>query len=202
MINQEDNTEKKILAAARTVFHKRGYTGARMEEIAKTAGVNKALLNYYFRSKEKLFKKVFQEAVHEFIRDIVKLLGGDLPLDMKIYRIVDLYTRMLLKNPDLPIFVLSEIREQPERLADMFLMKGDLPFIMLENQLKKAHEDGHIKRTSVYTFLMNVMSLTVFPFVSSPLMKNIFKMEESEFRDLILERKKTLPEMIINTFKT
>ncbi len=202
MINQEDNTEKKILAAARTVFHKRGYTGARMEEIAKTAGVNKALLNYYFRSKEKLFKKVFQEAVHEFIRDIVKLLGGDLPLDMKIYRIVDLYTRMLLKNPDLPIFVLSEIREQPERLADMFLMKGELPFIMLENQLKKAHEDGHIKRTSVYTFLMNVMSLTVFPFVSSPLMKNIFKMEESEFRDLILERKKTLPEMIINTFKT
>ena len=201
MINQEDNTEKKVLIAAREVFHKRGYTGARMEEIAKTAGVNKALLNYYYRSKEKLFKQVFQEAVHEFIKDVVKLLMGDLPLDMKIYRIVDLYTHMLLKNPYLPIFVLSEIREQPERLADVFLIKGDLPFETLENQLNQAHEDGHIKRTSVYTFLMNLMSLTVFPFISSPLMRNIFKMDESDFKRVILERKKALPRMIINTLK-
>ena len=202
MINLKDNTEEKVLSAARIVFHKSGYAGARMEEIAKVAGVNKALLNYYYRSKEKLFKQVFQEAFREFIQDVIKLLGSDLPLDMKIYKIVDFYTHMLLKNPDLPIFVLNEMREGPDRLADVFLEYGNFPLDILEDQLTKAFEAGHIKSTSVYTFLMNLMSLTVFPFIVSPLMENLFKLEKDEFRQVIMERKKVLPEMIINTFKS
>ncbi len=202
MINQKDNTEEKVLSAARIVFLKRGYTGARMEGIAKTAGVNKALLNYYYRSKEKLFKQVFQEAFREFIQDVIKLLGSDLPLDMKVYKIVDFYTYMLLKNPDLPIFVLSEMREGPDMLADVFLKYGNFPLDILEEQLAEAHEAGYIKRTSVYTFLMNLMSLTVFPFIVSPLMENLFKWDKNEFREIIMERKKVLPEMIINTFKS
>ena len=109
---------------------------------------------------------------------------------------------MLLKNPDLPIFVLSEMRDGPDRLADVFFKHGNFPLEILEDQLNKAHEAGHIKSTSVYTFLMNLMSLTIFPFIVAPAMESLFKLDKNEFRKMIMERRKALPEMIINTFKS
>jgi len=194
-----DNTEEKILNAATQVFRKRGYTGARMEELANKAGVNKALLNYYYRSKEKLFQKVFEAAIKQFINKVVRLLAGDLPLDMKIYRAVELYTRMLLDNPDLPIFVLSEIREFPSHFSKMVM--ASLPFEKLEKQLREAHEQNLIRETSVYTFLMNLLGLTVFPFIVAPLAMKLFQMDREAFEDEIHARRKMLPGIIIQTLK-
>lgn len=201
MINQSDNTEIKVLNAARSVFQKKGYSGARMEEIANTAGVNKALLNYYYRSKEKLFRQVFEEAFREFIPTVINILDGDLPLDMKIYRTVDVYTRMLLKNKDLPMFVLSEIRENPDKIADMFMGKKDLTFQKLEQQLSEEYEKGTIVKTTVHTFLINLLSLIVYPYIVQPLMNRMFGIGDKKFEELMLERKSALPEMIIETFK-
>ena len=201
MINQSDNTEIKVLNAARSVFQKKGYSGARMEEIANTAGVNKALLNYYYRSKEKLFWHVFEEAFREFIPTVINILDGDLPLDMKIYRTVDVYTRMLLKNKDLPMFVLSEIHENPDKIADMFMGKKHLTFQKLEQQLSEEYEKGTIVKTTVHTFLINLLSLIVYPYIVQPLMNRMFGIGDEKFEELMLERKSALPEMIIETFK-
>ncbi|MCH8232960.1 MAG: TetR/AcrR family transcriptional regulator [Bacteroidetes bacterium] len=201
MINQSDNTEIKVLNAARSVFQKKGYSGARMEEIANTAGVNKALLNYYYRSKEKLFWRVFEEAFREFIPTVINILDGDLPLDMKIYRTVDVYTRMLLKNRDLPMFVLNEIRENPDKIADMFMGKMHLTFQKLEQQLSEEYEKGTIVKTTVHTFLINLLSLIVYPYIVQPLMNRMFGIGDEKFEELMLERKNALPEMIIETFK-
>ena len=201
MINQSDNTEIKVLNAARSVFQKKGYSGARMEEIANTAGVNKALLNYYYRSKEKLFWRVFEEAFREFIPTVINILDGDLPLDMKIYRTVDVYTRMLLKNRDLPMFVLSEIRENPDKIADMYMGKMHLTFQKLEQQLSEEYEKGTIVKTTVHTFLINLLSLIVYPYIVQPLMNRMFGIGDEKFEELMLERKSALPEMIIETFK-
>ena len=196
-----DNTEKTILKAATNVFRKRGYAGARMEELAREADVNKALLNYYYRSKEKLFQKVFEEAIQEFLSKVIRLLSSDLPLDMKVYKAVDLYTRMLLNNPDLPIFILSEIREFPKHLTNLFQSSEAKPFEKLEQQLQHAYKQNHIRKTSVYTFMMNLLGLTVFPFVVEPLARNLFQMDRDSFEQEILKRKKILPEMIIQTLK-
>ncbi len=196
-----DNTEKTILKAATNVFRKRGYAGARMEELAREADVNKALLNYYYRSKEKLFQKVFEEAIQEFLSKVIRLLSSDLPLDMKVYKAVDLYTRMLLNNPDLPIFILSELREFPKHLTDLFQSSEAKPFEKLEQQLQHAYKQNHIRKTSVYTFMMNLLGLTVFPFVVEPLARNLFQMDRDSFEQEILKRKKILPEMIIQTLK-
>ncbi len=201
MINQLDNTEEKLLHAARSVFRKKGYSGARMEEIANTAGVNKALLNYYYRSKEKLFKRVFEEAFREFIPTVIHILDSDLPVDMKIYRTVDIYTRMLLKNKDLPMFVLSEIRENPDKIAELLMGEKRKTFQKLEQQLAKEYEKGTIVKTSVHTFLMNLLSLIVFPFIVQPLMNRMFGISDEKFEELMLTRKNELPAMIIETFR-
>ena len=201
MINQLDNTEDKVLYAARIVFQKKGYSGARMEEIANTAGVNKALLNYYYRSKEKLFRQVFEEAFSEFIPTVINILNGDLPLDMKIYRTVDVYTRMLLKNKDLPMFVLNEIRENPNKIEELLMTKKHLTFQKLEQQLYEEYEKGTIVKTTVHTFLINLLSLIVYPYIVQPLMNRMFGIGDEKFEELMLERKSALPEMIIETFK-
>lgn len=201
MINQLDNTEDKVLHAARIVFQKKGYSGARMEEIADTAGVNKALLNYYYRSKEKLFRQVFEEAFSEFIPTVINILNGDLPLDMKIYRTVDVYTRMLLKNKDLPMFVLNEIRENPNKIEELLMTKKHLTFQKLEQQLYEEYEKGTIVETTVHTFLINLLSLIVYPYIVQPMMSRIFDIDDKKFEELMLERKNALPAMIIETFR-
>ena len=201
MINQSDNTEDKVLHAARIVFQKKGYSGARMEEIANTAGVNKALLNYYYRSKEKLFRQVFEEAFSEFIPTVINILNGDLPLDMKIYRTVDVYTRMLLKNKDLPMFVLNEIRENPNKIEELLMTKKHLTFQKLEQQLYEEYEKGTIVETTVHTFLINLLSLIVYPYIVQPMMSRMFDIDDKKFEELMLERKNALPAMIIETFR-
>ena len=201
MINQLDNTEDKVLYAARIVFQKKGYSGARMEEIANTAGVNKALLNYYYRSKEKLFRQVFEEAFSEFIPTVINILNGDLPLDMKIYRTVDVYTRMLLKNKDLPMFVLNEIRENPNKIEELLMTKKHLTFQKLEQQLYEEYEKGTIVKTTVHTFLINLLSLIVYPYIVQPMMSRMFDIDDKKFEELMLERKNALPAMIIETFR-
>ena len=201
MINQLDNTEDKVLYAARIVFQKKGYSGARMEEIANTAGVNKALLNYYYRSKEKLFMQVFEDAFSEFIPTVINILNGDLPLDMKIYRTVDVYTRMLLKNKDLPMFVLNEIRENPNKIEELLMTKKHLTFQKLEQQLYEEYEKGTIVETTVHTFLINLLSLIVYPYIVQPMMSRMFDIDDKKFEELMLERKNALPAMIIETFR-
>jgi TetR/AcrR family transcriptional regulator len=197
-----DNTEEKILTAATRVFQRQGYSGARMDKLAKEAGVNKALLNYYYRSKEKLFQKVFELSMKTFIQKLSQLLQSDLPLDMKIYKAVDLYTRMLLENPELPLFIISEIREFPLHVENMLQPMMEKSLVVLEKQLEEAHQAGQIKRTTVYTFMMNLLGLTVFPFVVAPLALRLFGMDAAAFKERIIERKKQLPEMIIQTLKT
>src|ERR1700712_5053671 len=95
-------TEQKILAAAEEVFHEKGYDGARMQEIAEHAGINKGLLHYYFKTKDKLFEAIFSRALQHMISKIFGILEMELPLEDKIRLIVDQYMSMILKNPTLP----------------------------------------------------------------------------------------------------
>lgn len=196
-----DNTEERILNAATEVFRRRGFAGAKTEELAREAGVNKALLNYYFRSKEKLFQRVFELSMGDFISRVQHLLKGDLPLDMKVYKVVDLYTRMLLDQPDLPIFIISEIRAFPSHFSGMMKESLGESMEVLQRQLDDAFEQGHIRQTSAFTFLMNTLGMTVFPFIAAPLVQHVFGMDKDKFKAQILKRKQELPEMIISTLR-
>jgi AcrR family transcriptional regulator len=203
LINQKDNieTEEKVLEAARDIFQKKGFFGARMDEIANRAGVNKALLHYYFRSKEKLFDKIFQEALGEFIHKVVSVLNGDLPLDVKIYRTVDMYSNMLSHNRDLPLFVLSTLQENPDLMIRM-IKGGQGEFLPnLSRQLQHEYEEGNITNLSTHEFFINLVSLTIFPFLVQPVLMGAFNLEEEDFKQMINERRKKVPKMIIEILR-
>ena len=117
MTEHEMNTEQKILDAAKEVFQQKGMTGARMQEIADKAGINKALLHYYYRTKDKLFEKVFELAFSLFIPKVKEMMISDKPVFEKIEFFVENYLNLLQKHPYIPGFVISELNRNPEILV-------------------------------------------------------------------------------------
>src|SRR6267378_4547125 len=112
----DGETERRILEAARAVFIRRGTAGARMQEIAAEAGVNQALLHYYFRSKARLSDAVFQQMASRLFPALIHTLGGDASVEEKVDVVVQLYIENLSRNPFLPGYLLSELHHHPERL--------------------------------------------------------------------------------------
>src|SRR5258706_4583523 len=104
-------TEERILDAARKVFVRNGMSGARMQDIADEAGINKALLHYYFKNKRKLFEEIFMEAADELFPRINKIFRSEESLFVKIERFCDEYISVVLENPYLPLFVLNELSQ-------------------------------------------------------------------------------------------
>ena len=141
MVKKKDQTtEEKILAAAKQVFVKKGMTGARMQDIADTAGINKALLHYYFRSKEKLFEVIFKEAATRLFPKINEILNSDLPLFDKIHQFTHDYVEMVIETPYLPLFVLNEINKQPHEFSKKMFGKNRPPVHKLAEQIEKAEK--------------------------------------------------------------
>jgi len=109
------STEEKIKEAAKKVFTQKGYFATRTRDIAEEAGLNLALLNYYFRSKEKLFEIVMLEKVQKFFGVLLPVLNNPATtLEEKMESIPDKYIDLILENPDLPIFIMSEVRNSPD----------------------------------------------------------------------------------------
>lgn len=197
----KDDTEQAILRSAREVFKSKGFSGAKMAEIASAAGINKALLHYYFRSKQNLFDQVFTEAVAVLIPKLVSILQSEYPLDVKIYKMVDYYYQTLSKNRDLPIFVLSEIRTNPEYMLKLLKSQG-LDYKILDRQIKSEIKKGNMIEVSAAEFFSNILGLILFPFITEPLLKGLFRMSEKEFEKFLDNRRKELPGHIMKIFKS
>lgn len=191
---KDTTTEEKIKNAARRLFHQKGYSGTRTRDIAEEAGINLALLNYYFRSKERLFDLIMIESLEGFFRSLrVALNDPNTTFEEKIYRIVENYIDNLTANPNLPIFILSELRSHPEELikktgaSDAFLNS------VFMRQLEDEIAAKRVKPIKPLHFLMNMLGMTVFPFIASPMIKGIGNIDQSEFQLLIQERKSLIP---------
>ena len=197
-MSQERNTEEQIIAAAKKIFSAKGLAGARMQDIADEAGINKAMLHYYYRSKEKLFEIVFTEALDKLMHRMSNVINANLPLPEKIREIVKNYIEGLTENPQLPLFVLNELQQQPELLVKQFKTKPNFPniqqFLM---EIAVAGEKGIIKKISPIQLMLNVLSMCVFPFVAKPLLKGVTGIDEVQFKLLIEERKQFVADFIL-----
>ncbi len=193
-------TEEKIKEAAHAVFVQKGMAGARMQEIADKAGINKALLHYYYRSKEKLFNAVFETVMRNFVPQLFAVLNGDLPLEVKVYQVAEKYSNLLLRHRELPLFILNELQRHPEALTSK-VPHGNNIFEGLARQLKEEHEQGKIKEISVEMFVMNLISMMVFPFASKPIFQRMTDMDDQHFMEFIESRKTEVPRFIMNALK-
>lgn len=198
---EEKNTEAVILEAAKKVFLQRGFDGARMQEIADEAGINKALLHYYFRNKVKLFDTIFTTAFRQFLPRVNEILISDKPFFEKIKAFINHYMDMLLESPHLPIFILSEVSRNPENVINYFKMAGVSPEA-LKKEIKKNVEAGVIRPIDPRHLIINIISLCAFPFAGKPLIKAaLFENSEKAYEQFLQQRRTEVTQLIINALK-
>lgn len=201
-------TERRILDAARTVFVRRGTAGARMQEIATEAGVNQALLHYYFRSKERLAAAVFHDAAGRLLPAVARVFGSEASLEDKVEQFVHLYIDTMRQNPFLPGYVLAELHHHPERLAalkDAIPMEpAQLAGTILERlgaQLEERAAAGTMRRIAPEQFVVSLLALVVFPFAARPLLELAFGLDDEAFERFLDERRAELPGFILDALR-
>ncbi len=203
VLKTDPNTEEKIKEAARLVFHKKGFAATRTRDIAEEAGINLALLNYYFRSKQKLFNIIMLESLKIFFNSI-KIVIDDKTLlfEEKLTRITSNYIDTLLVNPEIPLFILSEIRNDPEHLMQNVGIKEVLLGSDLMLQLIDKIASEEFKPIHPMNFILNFIGMTVFPFIASPMLKILGSMDQEAFDQLITDRKVLIPQWMMKILKS
>lgn len=199
---KKENTEEKIIEAAREVFHKKGYDGTRMQEIADQANINKGLLHYYFKSKDKLFTKVFSIAFDTIFSRIGKILNSDQPLFEKIENFCHTYVEMVSHNSYVPRFVLHELGKNPDAFVEKVVARGNQPHLQKWNeQVLEAIDKGHIRPVDPGHLIINMLSLCVFPFIARPIFQLMMEMDNDQFENLIQERKAEVTAFVIHAIQ-
>jgi TetR/AcrR family transcriptional regulator len=194
-------TEAKILEAAKKVFILNGFEGTSMQHIANEAGINKSLLHYYFRNKEKLFAAVFIFAFQNFVPQIREILISDASVFNKIERIVAEYMDMLMKNEFIPAFILHEINRNPEGIFTIMQGTGINPEFFIK-QFAMEIEKGQIRPMDPRHLIVNLIALCVFPFAAKPLMQRIlFANDEAAYQQFLHERKNNVTNFILQSLK-
>lgn len=194
-------TQERILASAKKIFYLKGLDGARMQEIADEAEINKAMLHYYFRNKEALFDAVFAEAMENVLPQISELLNLQMPLIEKISYFTDKYINLLSENPLIPAFIIKEINNNPDKFFKIFNDRIKPKPDVFIKQIKSAVRDGVIKPLDPVQLFLNMISLCIFPFLARPMIMNVFGMSDEDFRKFLNKRKKEIPVFIINSIK-
>jgi len=179
------NTEEVILQSAREIFYKKGLSGARMQEIADQAGINKAMLHYYFKTKEQLFNKVFSDALQIFSGKVAEILNGELSFEEKIRTYVNHTVDALVLDPGIPVFVLNELTNNPDRLVEMFAAKDKIDLGRFFQEVKQ-YSKGNANPEVLF---MDMVALCVYPIVMSSVLKKLLKKTDQEYHELMEQRK-------------
>jgi TetR/AcrR family transcriptional regulator len=189
---KEQVSKEVILNAARAVFIEKGFDGAHMQEIADKAEINKALLHYYFSSKEKLFEEIFKEAFSQFAPQVKQEMANFTSLKSFLKGFLHIYINMLIKHPFLPIFILSELHRNPERPARLVLESGIEPGKILL-MLKKEMDDGRVVKMDPRELVTNILALCIFPFAARPMLQRIlWDNDEAAYQQFLSNRVDTI----------
>ena len=187
------STEERIKAAARKLFTQKGFAAIRTRDIAQEAGINLALLNYYFRSKQKLFDLVMMENFRKFLQGMtINFQDKTLSMEKRVEKIVSAYIDFLTEFPDLPLFILNEIRGNPSKLATQINEEVGPTRSLFFKELMQSKKEGKID-LEPFHFVANLVGLTVFPFVSRPLLQRVTGVSDEQFAERMQERKKLVP---------
>mgnify|MGYP000993530839 CR=1 FL=1 len=194
-------TESAILNAAKSIFQRKGMDGARMQEIADEAGINKALLHYYYRSKQLLFEAVFKSAFLMLAPQLNKVLNSDASLNDKIKGFTKNYISFTIKHPYLPNFIINELNRNPEFVQKLTSEKHFPTITKFKQQVTENVENGTIKPIKAEQLLIHILALNIFPFIASPLLKGFLTVNNEEYKQLMEERTTEVSNFIINGLK-
>lgn len=199
---QGSSTEEKILNAAIRVFQKKGMAGSRMQEIADEANINKAMLHYYFRNKQRLFEAVFAQAFSQLAPQLNLIFNSEENVFEKIKKFTSGYIDFILQNPYLPSFVIQELNNNPEFVASFVSTQGRPNPQSFFEQVEKEIKMGKIQKINPKQLLMNILSQCLFPFIAEVMVKAVMQITDVEFTQLMEERKTLISDQIIRSIKT
>ena len=206
---RDGDTEQRILDAAHAVFVRRGTAGTRMQEIAAEAGVNQALLHYYFRNKEQLAQAAFERAAKGFMPAVVQVIASDGGLEEKVRRIVDLELGHLSRAPYLPGYIIGEVTHHPERAAQLIAAAtgltprdlGSRVLATLRRQIAARVEAGAMRPIAPESFVVNLMALCIFPFAARPMIQAMLGFDDRRFDHFIARRRRDLPAFFLGALR-
>jgi len=203
MADNDKQTEEKIFEAATEVFVEKGMDGTRMQHIADRAGINKSLLHYYYRTKDRLFEAVFEKIADQMLRKFAPVFDENLSLEEKIRFFYREHIEFLKKNPRLPSFILNEINRNPERIRKLLRnIDFDNLWKTIENQHKDELKKYNIDRKKIPQLMTSIASLSVFPFAARGIFEVIFEKTGTSFNDYLEERKEYVAEFVIRALKS
>ena len=198
METKKDSTEDKILEAAKNVFVAKGMDGARMQEIADEAGINKALLHYYFRSKERLFEAIFDEIIKFAFPKITRIVQSDEPIVTKIEQVIDAYINLLIKHPFIPGFIIKELNRDPSGLFKIVIKFGLNPQAIFDH-IQLAMDRGEIIQMPPKHLTVNIISMCIFPFAARPILSFVvFKDDPKALEAFYAERAEVIKKFVID----
>lgn len=196
------DARERIKAAASRIFSLHGLEGARMQDIADEAKINKAMLHYYFRNKQQLFEMIFEEKVYRIFSAIEALTAAGASFEERIRTFVHTQISIVTEFPAMPLFIFLEARKNPGLLDEKF---GKLPVenirTRFKNMVKAEAEAGNIREISFDQLFINIMSLCVYPVIAEPVIRHVLDKDESSFRVMVEARKKLVADLIINDLK-
>lgn len=200
--HQNPSTENRILQAAREVFTAKGRDGTRMQEIADRAGVNKTLLHYYFRSKEKLFYRVVESVIGELIRQVIRSSFSPAPFKVFLKRFITNHIDFLSQHQDMLGFLLWELKKDPQLIREVILKQfdrlGSTPFEMLSERIGQAVKKGEIRPVKPLDFIINLASLDIFVMALLPVLAPVTALDSKQLQTLIQNRKKEVFRLLWN----
>ena len=194
--SREPDTERRILEASAKVFMMKGKLGASMQDIADEAGINRTLLHYYFRNKDKLFDTVFEKVFARLFPAMVSIMTSDQPFQERLEQFVEAYSDMLLENPYLPVFVFQEISLNPHRITEALKEKGFNPKKTIKKFRSELEEAGMDDMDPRHLFA-SLLGMVIFPYIGRPLFQTIAFQDDARAYDAFLdERKKHIPQLL------
>jgi len=193
------DTEQKILHAATEVFLEKGHDGARMQEIADKAGINKALLHYYFRSKQKLFRTVFKKELQTMLVSIFSLISPEDNFDQFLNKFILGYLKNVSSRKNIMRFILWELDKSPEEVAKWFLevfQDTGFPGNPIVLRVEKAIKDGDIRPVDPTNFVLSLLGMCVFPFVAEPMLKYLLPGFSTDDPNFLENRTKAIIDLV------
>jgi len=198
---KDTTTETTILNAAKRVFQHKGMMGARMQEIADEAGINKALLHYYFRSKQLLFEAVFKMAFSMLAPQLNEVMNAEVSIFEKIRNFSNNYISFVIKHPYLPNFIIQELNRNPEFVKKLIAEEHFPKIAKFKKQVNDKVAEGVIKPIKAEQLFIHMMALNIFPFIGAPLLKGFININDTDYKQLMEDRKTEVAEFIINAIK-
>jgi TetR/AcrR family transcriptional regulator len=189
-------TEQKIISSAEKLFFQKGKAGTSMQDIADDAGINRTLLNYYFRSKDLLFEAVFKNAMSNFVPALAAMLHSEMNFEEYVPAMIETIIDAMLENPQIPIFVLQELSSNPDRMPELMKKMGINPSLAI-SKMEEERKGGRIEGMDPRQLIMSILSLCIFPFAARPVVTEmLYNGDNDLYIEAMRQRKEILPPLV------